>query len=100
MQAVEKEIRERRKNEEAFIFALDKLLEQLELEPEIYYYNKATKIPKAYWAKGVDYFLILDELKLTKETRNRIWIPYMDRHGERQVKSFRNAYGDLTEELG
>lgn len=80
-QKAEKEIRERRKNEEPYISAVE--------------YKKAgnTGLPK-----GVIEFWTMKNPKIEKETKNKIWISY-DSNGNREMRIFRNVYGYLTNDI-
>ncbi len=80
-QEAEREIRERRNNEESYISAVE--------------YKKAgnTGLPR-----GVIEFWTMKNPKIEKETKNKIWISY-DANKNREMRTFRNVYGNLTSSI-
>lgn len=102
VQSAEIEIRLRRTKEETYISALDELLKQFAVKPKKYYYKKErgqVKFSCLFNVKGVIGFLILEEPRIEKETKDYLWISYKDRYGGRTTIKFRNAYGKLKEEM-
>lgn len=102
VQQAEKEIRERRKMEEVYIWALDECLKRLQAHPKQYYRPRKKgelKFHGAFDVDGVAGFLILEKPRIEKETEGYLWISYDDRHGGRTTIKFRNAYGKLKDEI-
>lgn len=80
-QASEHELRKRRKYEESYISVVE------------YMKSGNTKLPK-----GVLEFCPMRNPKIEKETKNKIWISY-DAPNMRIMRTFRNVYGDLTNNI-
>lgn len=101
IQQLEEEIRNRRIKEETYIQGLDKCLIKLNKNPKKYYGKKSKGETGFYYPKvdGVEGFLILEEPHLEKENKNYIWISFTNRFNERETIKFRNAYGNLKEEI-
>lgn len=101
IQELEKNIRECREKEETYIDALDNCLIKLNKNPKKYYGKKSKGETGFYYPKvdGVEGFLILEEPRLEKENKNYIWISFTNRFNERETIKFRNAYGNLKEEI-
>ena len=80
-QEAEREIRERRNYEATYISAVE--------------YKKAgnTGLPN-----GVIEFWTMNNPKIEKETKNKIWISY-DGNKNREMRAFRNVYGNLANSI-
>ena len=84
VQQVEKEVRDRRENPQAYIDILD--------------YKLNVSKQKNYLPKGCIEFIILDDPIIEKENKNFIWVSYK-KGKERNIKKIRNAYDGLIEEI-
>lgn len=84
VQQAEKEVRDRRKNPQAYIDILD--------------YKLNISKQKNYLPKGCIEFIVLDEPKVEKQSKNFIWVSYK-KGKERNIKKIRNAYNGLIEEI-
>lgn len=106
IQAMEREIRERRIHKDSFIVALNDILEYLEKNPNGYINTRNAKFEEkvdgfktVITSKGMYGFINLTHPKIENENENYVYISYLNENKENVTVKLRNAYGGLIEDI-
>lgn len=115
VQSHEQEVRDRRKNAESFIIALDDILDYLKQKPEKYKVlanSKRSRLDNVFkynienngmvyiGTKKASYnFLILNNPRVTKQSKRNFVIEFYNENNELCTAKFTNCFGNIIEEI-
>lgn len=115
VQSHEQEVRDRRKNAESFIIALDDILDYLKQKPEKYELlpnSKRSRLDNIFrynienngmvhigTKKAMYNFLILNNPRVAKQSKRNFLIEFYNENNELCAAKFTNCFGNIIEEI-